>query len=195
VASRPADAAVSRKLRNLPKVKHLQLQPWRMTRLPKLQVIGPVCLFVAVLSAEGAAWALSHAPSSEILWFVNLRVFGIFQKSYYLLSSQVSIQYIQFLIVAPIFATACSGLVFNCRLLLPIASNLSFLYVAFLIYAWYLVESPPQAASLAEASYHSAVMTMPSGPDLCMFIVLFAATLPSFAASHIVYFRAVRDGQ
>jgi hypothetical protein len=166
-----------------------------MTRLAKLQVIGPVFLFVAVLGADGAAWALSHSPSSEILWFVNLRVFGIFQKSYYLLSSHVGIQYIQFLIGMSIFVTACAGLIFNRRPLLSIASNLSFLYVAFLAYAWYLVESPPQAASLAEASYHSAIMTMPSGADLCMFIALLAATLPSFAASHIIYFRAVRDGQ
>jgi hypothetical protein len=165
-----------------------------MTRLAKLQVIGPVCLFVAVFCAEGSAWALSHSPSSEILWLVNLRAFGIFQKSYYLLSSHVSIPYLQFLIVMPIFVTACMGRVFDCRPLLPIASNLSFLYVAFLAYAWYLVESPPQAASLAEASYRSAIMTMPSGADLCMFIALFAATMPSFAASHIVYYRAVRDG-
>jgi hypothetical protein len=166
-----------------------------MTRLAKLQVIGPVCLFVAVLGAEGAARALSHSPSSEILWFVNLRVFGIFQKSYYLLSGHVSIQYLQFLIVMPMFVTASLGLVFNSRPLLLIASNSSFLYVAFLAYAWYLVESPPRAASLAGASYHSAIVTMPSGPDLSMFIALLAATLPSFAASHIVYFRAVRDGQ
>jgi hypothetical protein len=166
-----------------------------MMRLAKLQVVGPVCLFVAVLGAEGAAWALSHLPSSEILWFVNLRVFGIFQKSHYLLSSHVGIQYLQFFIVMPMFVTACLGLVFNCRPLLPLASNLSFLYVAFLAYAWYLVESSPQAASLATASYHSAIMTMPSGSDLCMFMALLAATLPSFAASHIAYFRAVRDGQ
>jgi hypothetical protein len=166
-----------------------------MMRLAKLQVVGPVCLFVAVLGAEGAAWALSHSPSSEILWFVNLRVFGIFQKSHYLLSSHVGIQYLQFFIVMPMFVTACLGLVFNCRPLLPLASNLSFLYVAFLAYAWYLVESSPQAASLATASYHSAIMTMPSGSDLCMFMALLAAALPSFAASHIAYFRAVRDGQ
>ena len=166
-----------------------------MTRLAKLQAIGPIYLFVAVLGAEAAAWALSHSPRSEILWFVNLRVFSIFQKSHYVLSSHFDLRYLQLWLVMSVFVTACSGLVLDYRPLLPIASNLSFLYVTFLAYAWYLVESPPQTASLAEASYHSAIMTMPSGPDLCMFIALFAATLPSFAASHIVYFRAVRDGQ
>jgi hypothetical protein len=166
-----------------------------MKRLAKLQSIGPVCLFVAVLGAEGAAWALPYSPSSEILWFVNVQTFGIFQKSYYLLSSHVSIQYLQLLIVMPMFMIACLGLVFEYRPLLFVASNLSFLYVTFLAYAWYLVESPPQAASLAQASYHPAIMNMPSGPDLYMFMALLAATLPSFAASHIVYFRAVRDGR
>src|ERR1700730_12795041 len=103
-----------------------------MTRLAKLQVIGPVCLFVAVSGAEGAAWALSHSPSAEILWVVNLRAFGVFQKSYYLVSSQVGITYLQFLIAMTIFVTACLGLVFNWRPLVFIASNLSFLCVAFL---------------------------------------------------------------
>src|SRR5258708_19820881 len=105
-----------------------------MTRLAKLQVIGPVCLFVAVLGAEGAARALSHSPSSELLWFVNLRVFGIFQKSYYLLSGHVSIQYFQFLIVMPMFVTACLGLVFTSLPLLLIPRNSTFLYLPFLAY-------------------------------------------------------------
>src|SRR5258708_8248043 len=97
-----------------------------MTRLAKLQVIGPTCLFVAVLGAEGAAWALSHSPSSEILWFVNLRAFGIFQKSYYLLSCHVGIQYLQLWLVMPMFVTACFVLVFTYRLLLPFACHFMF---------------------------------------------------------------------
>jgi hypothetical protein len=53
-----------------------------MNRLFKLQFLGPLALFVATLGAELAARALSYAPDSEILWFVNLRMFGIFQRSH-----------------------------------------------------------------------------------------------------------------
>ena len=48
-----------------------------MNWLFKLQFLGPLALFVATLSAELAAKALEYAPSSEFLWFVNLRMFGI----------------------------------------------------------------------------------------------------------------------
>jgi hypothetical protein len=48
-----------------------------MNRLFKLQFLGLLALFVAILCAELAARALSYAPGSEILWFGNLRMFTI----------------------------------------------------------------------------------------------------------------------
>ena len=51
-----------------------------MNRLFKLQFLGPFALFSATLCAELAARALQYAPSSELLWFINLRMFGIFQR-------------------------------------------------------------------------------------------------------------------
>src|SRR6476660_9783064 len=95
-----------------------------MSRLFKLQFLGPLALFAATLSAELAAQALSYAPGSEFLWFVNLRMFGIFQRSYGLLSDFVSIPGFQlFGIAVPIFAVACLGLVGRSRILLATASH------------------------------------------------------------------------
>jgi hypothetical protein len=165
-----------------------------MTRLAKLQLIGPLAFLVAVMGAEGAAWALAQSPSSEVLWFINLRLFGLFQACYYLLSSQVSVPYFQFFFALSLFVAASLGLAFKSRLLLAASSNLSFLCVCFMAYACYLVSSPPQAATLAQQSYHPAAMMMPSAPDLCMLLILLGATLPSLAASHILYFRSVRAG-
>src|ERR1700739_1905998 len=100
-----------------------------MNRLVKLQFLGPFALFGATLSAELAARALAYAPSSEFLWFVNLRMFGIFQRSYYLLSDLVSIQGFQlFNIALPIFLLACYGLFAGRRFPLALASNLSLGY-------------------------------------------------------------------
>jgi hypothetical protein len=166
-----------------------------MTRLAKLQLIGPLAFLVAVMGAEGAAWALAQSPSSEVLWFINLRLFGLFQACYYLLSSQVSVPYFQFFLALSLFVAASLGLVLKSRLLLATSSNLSFLCVCFMAYACYLVSSPPQAATLTQQSYHPATMMMPSVPDLCMLLILLGATLPSLAASHILYFRSVRAGR
>src|ERR1700720_2324989 len=105
-----------------------------MNRLFKLQFLGPLALFVGTLCAELAAQALSYAPGSEILWFVNLRMFGIFQRSYGLLSEVVSIPSFQlFGIALPIFLLACLGLAARFKLPLALASHLSLAYAAFLV--------------------------------------------------------------
>src|ERR1700738_4720915 len=75
-----------------------------MSRLFKLQFLGPFALFAATLCAESAARALQYAPSSELLWFINLRMFGIFQRSDAMLSAFVPIAGFQLFGVAlPIF--------------------------------------------------------------------------------------------
>src|SRR5260370_40712135 len=108
-----------------------------MNRLFKLQFLGPLALFVATLCAELAARASSYALGSEFLWFVNLRMFGIFQRSYSLLSEFVAIDGFQLFVVAlPIFLLACIGLTVRSRLPLALASHLSFAYAAFLLLSW-----------------------------------------------------------
>jgi hypothetical protein len=67
-----------------------------MNRLFKLQLLGPLALFAAALCAELAARALQYAPSSELLWFINLRMFGIFQRSDAMLSEIVPVDGFQF---------------------------------------------------------------------------------------------------
>jgi hypothetical protein len=48
----------------------------------KPQFLGPAALFVAALSAELAASALAISLGSGWLWYLNLKVFGLFQRSY-----------------------------------------------------------------------------------------------------------------
>src|ERR1700719_4713386 len=94
-----------------------------MGRLFKLQFLGPFALFSATLGAELAARALQYAPSSELLWFINLRMFGIFQRSDALLSYLVAIDGFQFFGVAlPIFVVACFGLAAKSRPLFTVAT-------------------------------------------------------------------------
>jgi hypothetical protein len=158
-----------------------------MGRLFKLQFLGPMALFVATLSAELAVRALAYAPSSEFLWFVNLKMFGIFQRSYSMLNDLVGIQNFQLLGIAlPIFLLACYGLAARRRLPLAVASNLSFGYAALLLLSWQSPGPPTTQASLGS-------IAIPSGAGFYVLTGILGTSLVSFAISHLLYLRAARS--
>jgi hypothetical protein len=158
-----------------------------MKRLFKLQFLGPLALFVTTLSAEIAARALEYAPSSEFLWFVNLRMFGIFQRSYAALSEVVAVQGFQLFGVAlPIFALACFGLFAKSRLPLALATHLSFACAALLVLFWQSPGPPTAQASLVG-------IAVPSGAGLYVLGSILGTCLLSFAISHLLYIRAARE--
>jgi hypothetical protein len=145
-----------------------------------------VARFVATLCAELAVRALEYAPGSEFLWFVNLRMFGIFQRSYYMLSGVVSIEGFQlFGIALPIFLLACYGLVAGRRLPLALASNLSFMFAAFLLLSW---QSPGQSNTLASLGF----IAVASGAGFFVLTGILGTCLVSLAISHLLYLRAAR---
>jgi len=153
-----------------------------MTRLGRLQLLGPVASFLAVVAAESAACALAAVPTSETLWYVNLTLFGIFQKSHYVVSDFIAVPASQLLFIAlPIFALACYGSARNRTLPLAIASNLSFVYASFLAFSWYRIERLP----LLQASL--APIAIPSGATLFTLSVLLGCSLLSFLVSHLLY--------
>jgi hypothetical protein len=158
-----------------------------MNRLFKLQFLGPLALFVATLCAELAARALEYAPNSEFLWFVNLRMFGIFQRSYAALSELVALDGFQLYGIAlPIFVLACFGLVAKSRLPLALATHLSFACAALLVLFWQTPGPPTTQASLVG-------IAIPSGAGLYVLGSILGTCLLSFTLSHLLYFRAVRE--
>lgn len=155
-----------------------------MNRLGKLQLVGPMAVFVAVSSAEISAELLTHWPSSEMLWRTNLQWFHAFQKSSYAISTTHS----QFLIIAvPLIVLAIFGFALKRPLLLATASNLSFVYALFVLCADRLYDRPWHEASLS-------LTTASSNPDFLICFLLVAASFLSFAVSHLYYIRAVRSG-
>jgi hypothetical protein len=156
-----------------------------MSRHAALQLIGPATVFAALLAAECAAYALALYPSSQLLWSVNLQLFGVFQKGHYVLSTYVDIAYFQIACIGlPLLLVACYGLVLKRPLALAVASSLSFIYVAFLLgaaYAW-------------EAWRHApfVVARILSGPGAWVTAVLVGASLLSLVVSHMSYLRACR---
>src|SRR5260370_38678020 len=106
-----------------------------MRKFESLQIVGPLALFCAVGAAECAAYGLSSAPSSEWMWYLNLKLFGMFQQSHYTASEYLGLERAQLLLVAlPLFAMGCAGIAFRRSLLLALSSNLSFVYIGFVFY-------------------------------------------------------------
>src|SRR4051794_34922702 len=127
-----------------------------MNRLFKLQFLGPLALFAATLCAELAARALQYAPSSECLWFVNLKMFGIFQRSDAVLSYFVPIDGFQLVGLAlPIFVLACFGLAARSRPLFTVATHLSVAYALFLVISWQIGVPTVAQASLGAVAVPS----------------------------------------
>lgn len=159
-----------------------------MNRLSKLQILGPFVLFGAALGAELAARALEYSPSSELLWFLNLRVFGIFQRTHIVLSEFIAIDGFQFFGLAlPAFALACYGLVARSRLPLTIATHMSVVYAVFLARTW--------RAGIPHIAEASLVPTAtPSGAGSYLVTTIFVACLLSFSITHLLYWRRVRIG-
>jgi hypothetical protein len=157
-----------------------------MNRLFKLQFLGPFALFVATLCAELAALALEYNPSSEFLWFINLRIFGIFQRSHAVLSEFVAIDGFQFYGIAlPIFLLACLGLVAKWRLPFTVATHLSPVYAAFLLLSWQTGVPTSEQASLVP-------IAVPSGPGLYVMVTILGTCLLSVVVTHLNYLCFVR---
>ena len=156
-----------------------------MNRLFKLQFLGPFALFAATLCAELAARALEYDPSSEFLWFINLRIFGIFQRSHAMLSGFISIDGFQFYGIAlPIFLLACLGLAAKSRLPLTVATHLSPVYAVFLLLSWRVGVPTTTQASLGP-------IAVPSGAGLYVMATILGTCLLSLAVTHLLYVFAV----
>ena len=165
-----------------------------MNRLFKLQFLGPLALFAATLCAELAARALQYDPSSELLWFINLRMFGIFQRSDAVLSYVVPIDGFQFFGIAlPIFVLACFGLKAGSRLPFTVATHLSVVYAWFLVVSWQMFVPSVTQASLGPIAVPSGFGAVPSGVGLYVMATLLGTCFLSFAITHLLYLRIVRN--
>ena len=152
-----------------------------MIRLAKLQFLGPGVVLLTVGAAEVAAFALTRIPTSETLWYVNLKIFQIFQESAFTLQPPLNLPYAQFFLIAlPLFATAAYGLLAKRSFPLALASHLSFIYTGYLMYCMAATQPHPLTASIT-----SFVVT--NSPNIYMPLFLAAACIISFSISHCQY--------
>jgi hypothetical protein len=155
-----------------------------MTRLFKIQFLGPLTLFVATLSAELAARALESAPASATLWYLNLEVFGMFQRSHARLSGHIDIAGFQLYGIAlPIFVLACIGLTVRSRLPLALSTQFAAGYATFLLMSWQTTTATPTL----QASLRS--IAVPQGEGLYLLASILGTTLLSGLITHWLYLR------
>ena len=168
-----------------------------MNRLAKLQLFGPIVLAMTIVAAELATQLLALKPSSMLAWYLNIEIFGMFQRSHYVLGNFFGVPYLQLAFVAIPLLLLCSiGLVVRRPLVIAITSHFGFVYACFVAYTWFLVGTPSlQAASLTQSQIVSVVSlsasNLPTGPQLAVMLALLVTSLLSFAGSHVHYLRAV----
>jgi hypothetical protein len=152
-----------------------------MIRLAKLQFLGPVAVLLTVGAAELAAFALARIPTSESLWYVNLKVFQIFQESAFTLQPPLDLPYAQFFLIAlPLFAIAVYGLLTKRSFPLALASHLSFVYAAYLMCWMATTQTRPLTASVTN-------LVVTNTPNIYMPLFLAGACIISLLISHYQY--------
>ena len=157
-----------------------------MTRLAKLQILGPVAVLLTVGAAELAAFALVRFPASETLWYVNLKIFQVFQESAFTLQQPLDLPYAQFFLIAlPLFAIATHGFLTKRLFPLALASHLSFIYAGFVFYC-FVSSQPHLTASLTSVAFANR-------PNIYLPVFLGGASLISFLISHYHYLLEVSN--
>ena len=148
-----------------------------------LQLLGPISLFGVMAMAEGAAYALSCAPSSEWLWYFNLKWFALFQQSQYGLEAALG-GGAQILVVGtPLLLLAGLGVASRRTLLLATSSNLTLAYVVFAVLSWARAKAPLQASLPVQYVVSS------SNSEVIPLVALASLCLLSFAVSHVTYLQ------
>jgi hypothetical protein len=156
--------------------------PWGMLNDEKLQLAGPVVVISAVAAAEFGAHALAYWPSSSLLWYLNLEVLRPIQYSVVAEQGLVLGDFAQILcVVVPLLALVCIGLITKARFPLALASNLSLLYSALLLYGSYLTNDPIAGTG--------ARLSALWGPSFFLAVSVLLTSCLSSAISHRAYWR------
>lgn len=170
-----------------------------MNRLAKLQLFGPFVLSITIIGAELAAYLLAMKPSSMVAWYLNMEIFGVFQRSYYVLNQLFGVAYFQLLFVAiPMLLLVSIAVASRRPFLIAGVSHIGFIYAFFLAYTWYIFGLPSMpAASLAQSQYTSVMswshLSLIARPQVLILMALLVTSLLSLAGSHVHYLRAVRN--
>jgi hypothetical protein len=150
----------------------------------KLQLAGPFGVIGAIACAECCSFALACWPSSPLLWYLNLEVFRPVQYSLVAENSVALGGWAQTIyVVVPLLILVIFACIAKAKLPLAIASNLSLLYSALLIYGSYLANRPAAGTGLS--------MNVVWAPSFFLAVSVLLASFLSSAVSHRAYWRDI----
>lgn len=151
------------------------------------QVAGPVCLIFVLVCAELSARAIAHWPASSFLWYANLELFRLFRQAP---GSFIGVQwpnggeFAQPVCLAMALAVLiCLGLATRNRLPLAIASNLSLIYSACILYGSFAATDPAAVSGMS--------LTALLSPSAALVIAVLLASIFSSTISHRSYWREI----
>lgn len=162
----------------------LSAPAWGMLDNERLQLAGPAGVIAAVACAEFGAHALAYWPSSPLLWYLSLEVFRPVQYSFDAVNGLAFGDLGQTLcVVVPLLALVCIGLITKARFPLALASNLSLIYSALLLYGSYLANSPVTKIGVKLSALWA--------PSVFLLGSVLLASFISSAISHRAYWREI----
>lgn len=157
-----------------------------MPRTVDIQFFGSAIVVAAFAAAEGAVRLLDAFPGSPFAWYLNLRVFGLFevartngsalQPLFHPASLEVALALLVILVLAWIW---------RLRFGLALAANLSFVATLFLAD---LALRGPWVETRSVSLY--AVTILPAGDGITLAALVLASST-AFLASHVSFLRAV----
>jgi hypothetical protein len=151
----------------------------------KLQLAGPIGVIAAVACAECCAHALAYWPSSPLLWYVDLEMFRPLQYGFGAADERLALGDLgqALCVVLPLLTLIGLGVITGRRFPLALASNLSLMFSAALLYGSYVSERP-----VAAVMDNLSTLWAPS--FLVALSILLTAMLSS-ATSHRAYWREI----
>lgn len=152
-----------------------------MRSVPRLQLASIALVVAAGLCAELAALALSHYPSSTLLWWLNLEVFAPVSAIYNQLAGTVNWTLTTALAtLLGILALSVLAFALRLRLVLASFSHVAFAACGLAAFAWLQSGPPTRVASLG-----GVVATFDSAGALLLFLL--AGTLLGCVLTHVSY--------
>jgi hypothetical protein len=151
----------------------------------KLQLAGPIGIIAAISCAELGAHALASWPTSPFLWYLNIELFRSFQYSLNGLgiSQWLGTFALTIWIAISLLMLLCAGLLLGIRLPLAIASNLSLIYSACLLYGSYVANEATTSLGFKLSSLWSLSSFLAAAILLISFL--------SSMVSHRSYWREI----
>lgn len=151
-----------------------------------LQTGGSVIFFGTFAASEVCVKILDKYPGSEIAWYLNIRVFGFFERA------RVETSPLNFLFFpeAVVFAVVAIAFAIAFRIM-RFQLGVAFLANATFMASLALASSTRSPTIGISEIVPFQTISRAAGPEVAVFMTLLASSFSAFLASHLAYIRRI----